>query len=177
MPRIRHIAPLPPTAPQIVVLMGVSGSGKTTIGQRLARELGWHFCDGDDLHSRSNITKMSLGTPLTDRDRAGWLEKMRERLNQWMREGVHVVLAASLLRAMYRQRVLGPWRSHVLLVYLGTAPVVLAQRLAQRSGHFMKQGMLASQLAILEIPDDAMVVDATDPPESIVQKITREILG
>ena len=172
---VNHDDSLQPHSPRVVVLMGVSGAGKTTIGQQLARKLGWDFCDGDDLHSGENIAKMARGSPLTDDDRAGWLNRMRDSLGQWMRQGGHVVLAASLLRATHRTRVLAPWRSQILLVYLSATPATLAQRLAQRPDHFMKEDMLAGQLAILETPDDAMVVDAAEPAESIVRKIQHAI--
>ncbi len=161
---------------RVIVVMGAAGAGKTTIGRHLADALGWQFYDGDDLHPSGNIDKMAGGSPLTDDDRARWLELMRNAVATWVDSGARVVLAASLLRAAYRSNVLGPERRHVRLVYLRATPALLAQRLAHRTGHFMRGSLLASQLAILEEPEEAVVVDAAESPDTIVRRIRHEIV-
>lgn len=155
----------------VILLMGVSGSGKTAVGQLLASQLGWQFADADDYHPAANIEKMQNGIPLTDSDRAPWLEALRARIALWIAEKKNAVLACSALKRAYRQGLsLAP---EVQIVYLKATPQLLQERLRERVGHFMKEGMLESQLATLEEPEGegAVVVDAARSPAEIVAKI------
>jgi gluconokinase len=153
----------------IIVLMGTTGSGKTTVGQLLATRLGYRFEDADAFHSAANIEKMAQGTPLDDADRQGWLASIDRALRGWSKEGRDVVFACSLLKRAYRERVYhGPDTN---LVYLRVTREVIEQRLRKRKGHFADARLLASQFAILEEPSDAIIVDATRPPEAIVDEI------
>jgi gluconokinase len=159
----------------IVVIMGVSGSGKTTIGSRLAEDLGWRFVDADDFHSPENIRRMAAGQPLTDRDRQPWLARLREEIANAIAAGENVALACSALKEASRQQ-LAVDQQRVRFVYLRGSMELIRQRLRNRSGHFMREEMLASQFAALEEPTDAVVVDIDDRPRSIVEKI-RAALG
>lgn len=159
-----------PTPPQILVVMGVAGSGKSTVGELLARELGWRFADADDFHPPANVAKMSAGTPLTDADRAPWLAALAAMLRESLARGERVVLACSALKARYRD-VLAVAPEATRFVHLTGAPEVIAARIAARIGHFMKPEMLASQLAALEPPADALVLDVRATPESLVAEI------
>jgi gluconokinase len=153
----------------IILMMGVSGAGKTTIGKLLASTLGWEFADADDYHSATNIEKMRSGIPLTDADRAPWLEKLRDLIASWIGEGKNAVLACSALKQEYRDFLrIGP---EVCIVYLQATPEVLRQRLRARRGHFMTEALLTSQLDTLEEPKDAVVIDADGDPEEVVAKI------
>src|SRR6202521_5444393 len=149
--------------------MGVSGSGKTTVGQLLALELGWGFADGDDYHPAANVEKMRNGVPLTDADRAPWLEALRTLIAGWIAAGKNAVLACSALKRAYRESLrVAP---EVQVVYLRVTPQLLRQRLRARVGHFMTERMLESQLAALEEPDDAVVVDVDRSPAEIIAEI------
>ena len=151
-------------------MMGVSGSGKSTVAAQLSVALGASFLDADDFHSAANIAKMSRGEPLDDADRAGWLMVLRQELDGALARGVRVVLACSALKNRYREK-LGVGRSDTVLVYLKAPPEVLRARLRERPGHFMKESMLDSQLAALEEPTEAIVVDATVPLSSAIETI------
>jgi gluconokinase len=157
----------------VILLMGVSGSGKTTVGQLLASDLGWDFADGDDYHSAANVEKMRHGTPLTDADRASWLETLRDLIARWTAAGTNAVLACSALKRTYREslQVTPELRKDVQIVYLRGTPQLLQQRLHTRVGHFMTEQMLKSQLETLEEPEDAVVVDIARSPEEIVTGI------
>lgn len=157
----------------VIVVMGVSGSGKTTVGSLLATSLGWEFADADDYHSRENVEKMSLGVPLTDVDRIPWLQSLRARIGEWLTSETDGVLACSALRQAYRNRL--RINKDVHFVYLKGTRHLLAERLLQRRDHYMKQSMLESQLATLEEPADAVVEDAGLAPEEIVHRIRESL--
>jgi gluconokinase len=153
----------------IVLVMGVAGSGKTLIGSMLAESLGWKFADADDFHPAANIEKMSRGIPLTDADRSPWLMAMHEAIQRWIAAGANVVLACSALKREYRNQL---WKGPELpVVYLKGDIKLIHSRLAARRGHFMKAAMLESQLADLEEPEDAIVVEVSQTPEEIVARI------
>lgn len=154
----------------IVLIMGVSGSGKSTVGQRLADALQWTFVDADSFHSRLNIEKMRAGTPLSEHDRMPWLQALRAAIDGWIREEQHVVFACSALTVASR-RMLIPNHTQIQLVYLkGTAALIQA-RLAQRRHHFMPRELLSSQFDMLEEPTDALTIDAAWPPDTITAHI------
>jgi gluconokinase len=138
--------------PCALVVMGVSGSGKSTIADKLAERLGWTCEDGDRFHPASNIAKMSAGHPLTDQDRWPWLQAIADEIDRLCKAGEHAVIACSALKRAYRD-ILVHGRNDVRIIYLdGTEPLI-AGRLAQRKGHFMPAGLLASQFRTLEPPD------------------------
>src|SRR5207302_5967845 len=154
----------------ILIIMGVAGSGKTTVGQRLAEQLSWTFRDADEFHSSANIEKMSHAIALEDADRAPWLAAMRAAIETWLRENTNAVLTCSCLKAAYRQtRLVNPAR--VRFVYLKGSFDLIEARLRQRTHHFLQAQLLQSQFAILEEPQDAIIADVSDPPEVVVQKI------
>lgn len=157
----------------IVIVMGVSGCGKTTVGSRLAERLGWPFYDGDDFHPPANKAKMGRGVPLDDVDRAGWLAALADLIRAHLAEGRSLVLACSALKQRYRDQLrVAP---EIVFVHLrGTYDLILA-RMQARTGHYMKPEMLASQFATLEPPTDALVVDISAPPEAIVDQIAENL--
>lgn len=154
----------------IVAVMGVAGSGKSQTAAVLAERLGWRFIEGDDLHPSGNVEKMRNGQALDDSDRQPWLERMHDALVEACRAGERVVLAASLLKAVYRQTVFAGIEAQVLLVYLQVDEAVLAQRLQQRQ-HFMPASLLPSQRACLEEPAMALCLDGELPTEKLVDRI------
>ena len=158
----------------IVVLMGVTGSGKTTVGRVLARELGWKFCDADDYHPAANIEKMRLGIPLTDEDRRPWLQSLARRIDDARHRGESIVLACSALKHAY-QEYLQRDLDVVHYVCLCGPEELIEKRLAARKGHFMNPGLLDSQFEILEPPDDAIRVDVKGTPEAIASEIRRRL--
>jgi gluconokinase len=153
----------------IILITGVSGVGKTTVGQALARELHWRFADADEYHSPANIAKMHAGIPLTDEDRAPWLQSLHSAIVKWLTAGENVVLACSALKASYRTLLMVS--SDVKLVYLRASEELIAGRLAARHGHYMDPHLLHSQFLTLEEPHDAVTIDAGPPTEALVQKI------
>jgi gluconokinase len=153
----------------IVIVMGVLGAGKTTIGTLLARELGFEFHDADSFHSAANIEKMRLGIPLTDSDRAPWLEAIRHAMLQWLSARRNVVLACSALKRIYREKLLVD--GNVKLVFIKATYDLIQARLQTRHGHFAGQQLVASQFADLQEPEDAMVVDGTRSPGEIVEQL------
>lgn len=160
--------------PCVVVVMGVSGSGKTTIGKKLAEELRVEFVDADDFHPPENVSKMQSGEPLNDDDRRGWLLALRRSIDEAHASGRSMVLACSALKAEYRE-VLGLSRKGTVLVYLRATLELVEQRIKQRHGHFMPAVLARSQFATLEEPEDAISVDAAQTPEQIVQNVVSEL--
>lgn len=157
----------------VIILMGVAGSGKTTVGRLLASELGWGFYDGDDFHSASNIEKMKSGVPLTDTDRQPWLETLRTLIVDLLRRGENGVIACSALKRNYRDLLLVDDR--VKLIYLKGDIRLMQERLRHRSGHFMTPELLESQFGALEEPDKAVNVDASLSPNSIVMSVRAQL--
>jgi gluconokinase len=158
----------------VILIMGVSGSGKTTIGQMLAAQLNWQFQDADDLHSPANIEQMRRGIPLTDADRRPWLRSLRAEIERAIDTHTNLILACSALKAEYRQD-LGIGADRVEFVYLKGAIELIQQRLKQRTGHFMNPDLLQSQFADLQEPDDAIVIEIDLSPAEIVQQIATEL--
>lgn len=164
-------------SPTILVMMGVSGSGKTTTGEQLARRLGWPFKEGDDLHPAANVAKMTSGRPLTDADRAPWLAAVVSWIDAWRRAGVSGVLTCSALKLAYRQG-LARGRPEMRFVYLEGEGALLSERLAARHGHFMPASLLASQFADLEPPtaeERAIVVEVDQPVAAQVEVVMRAL--
>ena len=156
----------------VIVVMGVSGSGKTTVGSQLAQQLAWSFADADDYHAPASVEKMRNGIPLTDADRQGWLQALRSLIAEWITAEKNAVLACSALKKTYREYLCVS--DQVRFVYLKVSEDLLSERLLERRGHYMKRQMLESQLATLEEPNDAIVMDASGTPENIVRAIRRD---
>ena len=160
--------------PQVVIVMGVTGSGKTTVGLRLAETLNWEFRDGDDFHSPQARTKMARGIPLTDADRGPWLERLRALVERELKDGRRLVLACSALKQAYRDRlIVDP--SKVAIVFLKGDLDLIRDRLRRRTGHFAGEALLASQFDTLQTPHDAVQVDISAPPEQIVVSIRSQL--
>lgn len=157
----------------ILIVMGVVGSGKTTVGRLLAQQLQWKFADADDFHPAANVEKIRQGIPLTDADRRPWLRLLRANIANWSSAGASIVLACSALKERYRQELTtGP---AVQFVYLKGSPDLIARRLHSRQGHFADGQILASQLADLEEPKAVVTVDIDKPPEQIVTEIREKL--
>jgi len=164
-------------APLLLVVMGVSGCGKTTIGRLLAERLGWPFQEGDALHPPDNVARMHAGTPLTDAERWPWLQRISEQLEAWRRSGSSGLITCSALARRYRD-FLRAGRPEVRFLYLKGERPVIAARLAARRGHFMPPGLLDSQFAALEPPspeEPVIEVDITLPLEAVVERIEKEL--
>jgi gluconokinase len=158
----------------LYVVMGVCGSGKSLIGARLARELDIEFVEGDGLHPPENVQRMTAGIPLTDDDRRGWLIAIATRLREAKRAGVGLVVSCSALKRRYRDLLRSNGEVDVRFVYLAGSQVLLAERLANRRGHFMPPALLESQLSILEEPapdEHAWVCDILEAPHTIVNSL------
>ncbi|MGB7414767.1 MAG: gluconokinase [Thermosynechococcaceae cyanobacterium] len=158
----------------IILLMGVSGAGKTSIGQRLATELAWDFYDADDFHPPANIEKMRQGIALQDVDRVPWLKILGHEVAQWLLADRNVVLACSALKAGYRDQLYLDHQA-VQLVYLHGTPDLLHQRLQQRHHHFMSSSLLQSQLDSLEEPTEGIQIEIDQEPEAIIAQILKRL--
>lgn len=159
----------------IILLMGVTASGKTTVGQQLASQLNWEFLDADDFHSAANVAKMRAGIPLTDEDRDPWLQSLRDAIAQRLAAGRNAILACSALREAYRERlVISPV---VKLVFLRGGFSLLQERIQARQGHYMNPRLLESQFNTLEVPDptNALIVDVDRSVPEIVQQIRADL--
>jgi gluconokinase len=157
----------------IVIVMGVTGSGKTTIGSLLAEQLAWQFADADDFHPPENVEKMRHGIPLNDEDREPWLRRLREAITAWIAEGKNIVLACSALKRSYRRELeAGP---EVRFVYLKGSADLIRGRLRSRHGHFANEQILAGQFADLEEPDAAVTVAIASEPNQIVAEIRQKL--
>ena len=157
----------------IIVVMGVAGSGKTTVGTLLAQAMKCPFLDGDSLHSRTNIDKMSRGVPLTDADRAPWLAAIHARILEAFERGLDLVVACSALKQQYRQLLEKDVR--ITWVYLKASAALIRARVRQRPDHFMKVDMVRSQFDALEEPTEALVVDASAAPNAVVGQILSQV--
>ena len=157
----------------IVIVMGVTGAGKTTIGSLFAKQMAWEFADADSFHSAANKAKMHQGIPLTDADRAPWLQAMRDAIVQWIAQNKNVVLACSALKHTYRDELrVG---EEVKFVYLRGSQTLITERLEHRHGHFAGESILADQFAVLEEPRNAIAIDINAKPEEIVQEIRKRL--
>ncbi len=157
----------------IVMLMGVVGAGKTTIGELLAAQLGWEFADADNFHSAANIEKIRQGIPLQDADRAPWIAAIHNAMLQWSREQKNVALACSALKRSYREQL--SVGVDLEIVYLRGSRELIYRRLLARHGHFATEQLLSSQLATLEEPDSGIVVNVDQPPLKIVADIRQQL--
>ena len=158
----------------VIVVMGASGAGKTTVGRALAAAMGWTFRDADDLHAPEAIAQMARGEPLTDAQRQPWLWRVRGVIETEMAAGRSMVVACSALRAQHR-RILAGEGGDVRFVFLQASPDLLRVRLANRGGHFAGPELVDSQLATLEPPADALTVDAGLPVETLVGRIQASV--
>jgi len=158
----------------IVILMGVTGCGKTTVGSLLAQDCGWKFHDADDFHPAENVAKMKRGAPLDDEDRWPWLARLDAFLLDSERQGKSLVLACSALKQVYRDRLVRGCAA-ARFVFLDGDIELIRARLATRQGHYMNPKLLDSQFAILERPQDALRLDAAASPDMLVQRIRKEL--
>jgi carbohydrate kinase (thermoresistant glucokinase family) len=159
----------------VIIVMGVSGCGKTTVGRGLAAALGWEYLEGDSLHPAANVEKMAAGVALDDADRAPWLAAVRAEIDSRLGRGARVVAACSSLREVYRL-VLAPDPADVRFVHLQGPYDLIRGRMAGRSGHFMKESLLRSQFAALEAPLQALTLDAAQAPDVLISRI-QKVLG
>jgi gluconokinase len=156
----------------VVVLMGVTGTGKTTVGEALAKRTGWSFADADNFHSAANRAKMHAGVPLTDEDREPWLRSLHDQIAMWLRNDVHGILACSALKESYRSELTaGALPGSVRLVFLTGPASVIRERMEARHGHYMPESLLPSQLATLEPPHDAIEISITQTVPAMVDEI------
>ena len=162
------------TNPQAIVLMGVSGSGKTSVGVRLSQRLNWPFYDGDDFHPPENIAKMGQGIPLDDADRVPWLAILNNLISEHLSAGKSMLLACSALKRKYRDQ-LTDGNPGTVFVYLKGDFNLIFDRIGVRSGHYMKAEMLQSQFSALENPKDALVVDISQDLDGITKEIISHI--
>ena len=159
----------------IVILMGVAGSGKTTIGTLLSEAVGWKFFDGDDFHPEENIERMRRGIALTDKDRGIWLDRLHDLIRGLNDRGEYAILAFSALRKAYRERV-ADGVDGLRFLYLKGDPTLLEQRIRDRKGHYFGADLLGSQFETLEKPEGIAMVDVAGEPEEVVVRV-RKVLG
>lgn len=159
--------------PLVVVLMGVTGVGKTTVGRLIAEDLGWAFLDADDFHSPANVAKMHSGTPLTDADREPWLAGLRAEIEARLARGESAVLACSALKQAYRDRLHAS--EAVLFVHLQGEASLIRERLLARTGHYMDPGLLDSQFAALEEPKGVLEIEVSSTPRVIATRIETQL--
>lgn len=157
----------------IYLIMGVSGSGKSTIGKALSEKLGYPFYDADDFHSPENIAKMSQGIPLNDSDRLPWLQAIKSIINEHQQTEKNAVITCSALKQSYRD-LLEENTTNIIWIYLTGSYQTLLKRLQQRSEHFMKENMLTSQFQALEEPENAIIIDINSSVVEIVQEIIEQ---
>lgn len=161
--------------PQVLVVMGVSGSGKSTVARLLVDRLGWDFAEGDDMHPQANRDKMTAGRPLSDEDRWPWLDRIAEWIHGHLDAGRPGIVTCSALRRVYRDRLRAPG---VVFVHLNGRHELLADRIGQRQGHFMPPSLLQSQFDTLEPPgadEAALTVDVALEPDAIAEEILRRL--
>ena len=161
----------------VLLIMGVSGCGKTTIAELLSRELGWIYRDGDEFHPKSNVEKMHSGTPLTDEDRWPWLKAIAAWIDEKRQAGGHAIVTCSALKRVYRDILIGP-RKDVSLIYLKGTEELIAERLAKRKDHFMPKGLLRSQFQTLQEPgadEHPVTVSIAPTPGEIAATILAEL--
>ncbi|MEM6613893.1 MAG: gluconokinase [Cyanobacteria bacterium P01_C01_bin.72] len=156
------------------VIMGVSGSGKSTVGQLMGDRTGWNFYDADDFHPQANLDKMNRGIALSDRDRLPWLKKLQKLISSTLDTDQSGILACSALKSEYRQ-ILQQENEQVVFVYLQGDYDCIQKRIKQRQGHFMNPDLLKSQFNTLEEPRNAIIIDVTLPLEQIVNQILEQI--
>jgi gluconokinase len=160
----------------VIIIFGVSGAGKTTVGELLARELDWHFYEADDFHSRANIAKMRRGLPLTDEDRWPWLENLRELIKRYVVANENAVLACSALKRVYRNHL--RVSAEVKLIFMRGDYALVAGQLRHRRGHFMNPGLLRSQFADLEEPqpkEEVLTIELGRSPRDLVDEIKTKL--
>lgn len=160
-------------SPRVLIVMGVSGCGKSTVGQALGDALGWDFRDGDAFHPPSNVAKMKSGAPLTDDDRWPWLDAISHFIDETRAKGGHAIIACSALKRAYRDRLKGA-RPDVTFVHLAGSKALIEARMAARQNHFMPLGLLDSQFATLEPPGEAegaVIVSVAGAPDAIVHDV------
>jgi carbohydrate kinase (thermoresistant glucokinase family) len=161
----------------VLVMMGVSGSGKTTVASAVAQRLGWDLLEGDKFHPPENVSKMAAGVALTDADRWPWLHAIASAIDKERAAGNSAVVACSALKRSYRDILVGD-RPDVLLVYLQGSKALIGRRLAARKGHFMPTALLDSQFATLEEPgpdEHAVIVSVDNAPDAIVEEVLRQV--
>jgi len=161
----------------IAILMGVTGTGKSTVAHALVERTGWEFAEGDDYHSEANVAKMRAGVPLTDTDRVPWLATLHDILAGWVSGGKNGVMTCSALKQSYRNALEGGLpQGSVRFVLLEAPKKLLQDRLEHRTGHFMNPTLLDSQLATLEIPAHAIEIQVTDTPDAAAAEIVKQIV-
>lgn len=166
-------------APQAIIVMGVSGCGKSSVGARLAARLGLPFIEGDVLHPQANVDKMAQGTPLDDDDRWPWLDIIGAEITASLAKGEGIVLSCSALKRVYRERLRNAAGGRLAFVYLHGTPELLASRMGARTGHFMPPALLQSQLATLEVPtgeDGVVTVSIDQPVDEIVAQAAKGLV-
>ena len=155
----------------IILITGICGTGKTTVGTRVAEELSIPYFDGDDFHPKQNIDKMGRGIPLKDEDRWAWLEAIRSRMEQFIGQNSSAVFTCSALKKSYRSVLMGGIREQILFIYLYGDLELIRERMKHRPGHYMKESMILSQLRDLEIPGSGLNLDVSGDVEETVEKI------